>query len=111
MKRTLLAALMSGLAAAAGACSWVKTTPQGESVRVASVDEVGTCVRQGKVTVSLKNRVAGVERKPTKVATELATLARNEGATLGGDTVVAETPVSEGRQVFGVYRCGGNQGQ
>jgi hypothetical protein len=62
-------------------------------------------VRKGKVTVSLKNRVAGVERKPTKVAAELATLARNEGAQLGGDTVVAETPVSDGSQVFGVYQC------
>jgi hypothetical protein len=49
--------------------------------------------------------VAGVERKPTKVANELATLARNEGALLGGDTVVAEGSVAEGRQVFGVYDC------
>jgi hypothetical protein len=32
-------------------------------------------------------------------------LARNEGAGLGGDTVVAETHVSEGSQVFGVYDC------
>jgi len=97
--------LMAGLAAAVGACTWVKPTPAGESVRVASAETVGDCVRKGKVTVSVRNRVAAVERKPTKVASELATLARNEGATMGGDTVVAETAVSEGSQVFGVYEC------
>ena len=91
--------------ALASACTWVKPTPAGESVRVATADAVATCERKGKVTVSLKSRVAGVERKPTKVADELATLARNEGGQLGGDTVVAEGPVSEGRQVFGVYAC------
>ena len=45
------------------------------------------------------------ERKPPKVADELATLARNEGALLDGDTVVAESTVADGRQVFGVFRC------
>ena len=92
-------------AAALHACTWVKTTPEGQGVRVASAAEVIACERKGKVTVSVKSRVSGVERKPTKVATELATRARNEGALLGGDTVVAEGGVNEGRQVFGVYRC------
>lgn len=100
----LLAGLASGLLLAT-ACTWVKPTPAGESVRVATADQVGACERKGKVTVSLKSRVAGVERKPTKVANELATLARNEGGLLGGDTVVAESDVMEGRQVFGVYVC------
>jgi hypothetical protein len=40
-----------------------------------------------------------------KVAGELEALARNEAALMGGDTVVAELPVKDGRQVFGVYRC------
>jgi len=86
-------------------CTWVKTTPAGESVRVVTADAVKDCQRKSKVTVSLKNRVAGVERKSTKVANELATLARNEGGRLGGDTVVAESGISEGSQVFGIYDC------
>lgn len=100
----LLAGLASGLCLAS-ACTWVKPTPAGEGVQVATADAVAACERKGKVTVSLKSRVGGVERKPTKVATELATLARNEGGLLGGDTVVAESDVMEGRQVFGVYKC------
>lgn len=105
MNKVLVAALTVAAAGFLNACTWVKPTPAGESVRVANADAVTTCERKGKVTVSLRNRVAGVERKPTKVAQELATLARNEGAALGGDTVVAETDVSEGSQVFGVYDC------
>jgi hypothetical protein len=107
MKNIPAAATVIVLAGMLNACTWVKTTPEGESVRVASADAVADCVRKGKVTVSVKSRVGGVERKPTKVATELAALARNEGALLGGDTVVAETDVAEGRQTFGVYQCGG----
>ena len=106
MNKISAAATLVILAGLMHACTWVKTTTEGESVRVASADAVSGCERKGKVTVSVKNRVSGVERKPTKVATELATLARNEGALLGGDTVVAETAVADGRQVFGVYRCG-----
>lgn len=107
MNKLSLVLSVAVCAAALHACTWVKTTPEGQSVRVASAAEVNACERKGKVTVSVKSRVSGVERKPTKVASELATLARNEGALLGGDTVVAEGDVSEGRQVFGVYRCKG----
>lgn len=105
MNRTFAITALALLVGCLSACTWVKTTPEGAAVRVASADSVGNCERKGKVTVSVKSRVSGVERKPTKVATELATLARNEGALLGGDTVVAEGGVNEGRQVFGVYRC------
>jgi len=106
MKYPTSLALLALLLFAPGACTWVKATPEGESVRVSTLAEVAACERKGKVTVSVKNRVGGVERKPTKVATELATLARNEAVSLGGDTVVPESEAYDGRQVFGVYDCG-----
>ncbi|MGH6628262.1 MAG: DUF4156 domain-containing protein [Burkholderiales bacterium] len=93
------------MAAVVSACTWVKTTPGGEAVRVAEGSEVGDCGRKGEVNVSLKSRVGGFERKPGKVATELATLARNEAATMGANTVVAESLVKDGRQQFGAYEC------
>lgn len=86
-------------------CTWVKVTPDGAKVRVATAREVGNCERKGEVTASLKSRVGAFERKPGKVAGELETLARNEGAEMGGDTVVAESNVKEGRQDFSIYRC------
>jgi hypothetical protein len=55
-----------------------------------------------------KSDVAYIDRNREKVATELETLARNAAASMGGDTVVPETVVSEqGEQSFGIYRCGG----
>ena len=105
MIKFLNIAIVAVLAGSIQGCTWVKTTPAGEAVRVASVDAVRNCQRKSTVNVSLKSRVAGVDRKSTKVETELETLARNEGGRLGGDTVVAESTVTEGSQVFGVYVC------
>jgi len=87
------------------ACTWVKTTPGGENVRVAKAEQVTSCERKGEVTASLKSRVGGYERKPGKVAGELETLARNDAATMGGNTVVGETTVKDGTKTFGVYNC------
>ncbi|MFT5140828.1 MAG: hypothetical protein ACI9H8_000055 [Lysobacterales bacterium] len=91
------------------ACSWVKATPEAESVLVKTAEVTTDCERKGKVNVSLKDRIAGFDRKSTKVAKELATLARNEAAVMGGNTVVAESEVTDGRQEFGVYLCNSDQ--
>ena len=93
------------LIASLSACTWVKPTPEGEQVRVATAGEVEGCERKGEVTASLKSRVGGYERKPGKVAGELETLARNEAATMGGNTVVGESTVKDGSKKFGVYNC------
>lgn len=94
---------------ALAACTWVKPTPEGEVVRVAGASAVASCTRLGAVKVSLKHKLGRVERKSGKVATELQTLARNEAAVMGGDVVVAQSPVTEGRQEFGVYDCRAGQ--
>jgi len=98
-------ALVATTFVALHACTWVKPTPEGEFVRVLTADGVAGCARKGQVTVSLKDRVAGYDRNAEKVARELATLARNEGALMGGDAVVAESAEKDGRQTFGVFNC------
>ena len=42
------------LALTLNACTWVKLTPEGEKVRVATIDEVKSCERKGKTNASLK---------------------------------------------------------
>ena len=86
-------------------CTWVETTPDGAKVRVLSADEVASCTEIGKTQVSLADKVLGIKRSATKVQLELETLARNSAADLGGDTVVAVAPPTEGRQTYNVYRC------
>jgi len=87
------------------ACTWVKTTPEGARVQVVLPSELKQCTSKGEVTVRLKSRVGAFERKPGKVAGELEALARNEAATMGGDTIVARSLVNEGQQTFEVYGC------
>ena len=89
------------------ACSWVTLTPGGEKVRVLSADEVSSCEELGKAMVSLRAKVAGINRDPRQVEKELAMLARNAAADMGGDTVVAVTAVKEGKRSYKVYKCVG----
>lgn len=86
-------------------CTWVKPTPGGTDVHLADTSQVADCQRLGKVNVSVKDRIGRINRKLSKVESELGTLARNEGAVMGGNAVVAESEIEDGRQEFGVYDC------
>jgi len=88
-----------------GACTWVKPSEDGVKVAVSDGSGVSNCMRKGEVEAALKSRVGGFERNATKVAGELETLARNEAAKMGGDTIVAESNVRDGTKTYGVYRC------
>ncbi len=102
MKKSLIAACSVALLSA---CTWVKISPKGETVRlVQSQRAVESCQRLGKVNAKVVSRVV-IERDEEKVATELATLARNEAGMLGGDTIVPISEIYDGRRVFAVYRC------
>ena len=87
------------------ACTFVNLTPQGEKVRVLSADEVAHCHYVGKTTSTTTDKVAGVRRHPNAINYELQSLARNAAQKLGGDSVVADAPEVDGKQVFSVYRC------
>ena len=101
--RSVIAAL---LIAMLSACTWVKLTEEGETVTVVSAVN-SSCKRLGSTTSTTKADIASFDRKSKKVATELQTLARNSAAKMGGDTISAESEVSEnGEQTFGIYRCG-----
>ena len=86
-------------------CTWVKLTGEGENVTViSSIDPA--CERVGRTVSVGKADVANINRNKDKVATELATLARNHGAEMGGNAILAEGPVTaEGEQTFTVYKC------
>jgi hypothetical protein len=100
MTLTLLAAL------AVSACTWVKTEPGAERVQLRSAEHVRNCERIGQTTTSVRDRVAAVQRRPGKVEDELDDLARNSAVELGGDTIVADSPVRDGQRRYIVYHCG-----
>jgi hypothetical protein len=94
----------------ASACTWVKLTPEAERVRLADVSAVSECEKLGKVHTTTRQKVGLFSRSQAKVQKELATLARNDAARMGGDTVAGVTEVRDGGRTFDIYRCKGEAG-
>ena len=100
---TVLTMLLAGLLITG--CTWVKATPNAERVRIVPADRVADCAKIGDLSVYTKSRVAGVNRKAAIVKQELETLARNEAAEMGADTIISASDILDGRQSFIAYRC------
>jgi hypothetical protein len=102
--RTLVVALVLLFIGLSG-CTWVKLTTEGGKVAVASRADPA-CKKLGGTTSIGVSEIASVDRNEAKVATELETLARNQAVGMGGNTIVADGPVTkEGQQTFTVYQC------
>jgi hypothetical protein len=87
------------------ACTWVPLSDEGARVQLRTLDQVRACEQKSRVTVSVKDKIAGIARNEDKMRGELETLARNEAARVGGNAVVAESEPTDGRQVFLIYQC------
>lgn len=90
-------------------CAWVELTEGGKTVTV--VTKVpSSCKRLGSTASQTRADVATIGRNKEKIAGELQMLARNSAFRMSGDTIVAESEISEtGEQTFGVYRCGAEE--
>jgi hypothetical protein len=98
--------LLIGLCAAFSACgTWVNVTSEGRLVEVATPAQVSACTRLGSSTTNALSEIVFVDRGTRKLQQELIDLARNEAGDMGGNRIVVETPITDGRQSFGVYRC------
>ena len=96
---------MCGLALGIVACKNVALEEAAGPVRRLGVQEAPPCERLGTTHVQVTSKVLFFDRDDAKVAEELTTLARNSAARMGGNVVVAEGGVRDGKQTFGVYRC------
>ncbi|NND45629.1 MAG: DUF4156 domain-containing protein [Xanthomonadales bacterium] len=91
-----------------GGCTWVKPTAAGAGVVVAESFNVRDCRQVSTITTSVKHTIGAKERKAEKVELELTTLARNEAAVRGGDTIVPLGEVEAGARSYAVYACSGS---
>ncbi len=88
------------------ACTWVKLTALGEDVTLVQGETVQSCEKLGTTTSYIKHTIGPMDRSEDKVTNELVTLAKNQAAEMGGNTIVADGPLKEGTMSFKVYWCG-----
>ncbi len=99
--------IVVGLSVLFSACgTWVQLTSAGRLVSVATPAEVANCTRLGSSNASAISEIVFVQRGSKKLQDELIDLAKNEAGDMGGNRIVVESPIAEGHQTFGVYRCG-----
>lgn len=93
-------------------CTWVSVSPQAQQkgVIALSLDRVASCQQLSQTQVSVANTVGVFQRMPSDIEHDLTNLAINEAAKSGGDTVAALSPVKDGSQTFGIYKCLSNNG-
>ncbi|MDX1352953.1 MAG: DUF4156 domain-containing protein [Thiomicrorhabdus sp.] len=87
------------------ACSWVQPLPGAYNVALLKASEVTHCKKLGTTTSSALDSVGFYKRDTAALTEDLVLLARNEAVNMRGDTIVALTPVQNGRMQFAIYRC------
>lgn len=100
-----VASLVLMLPLFAAGCTWVEPDDAGKQVQVLYGKTLTSCTHKGDVTVSVKHKVGLYRRNELKVRDELESLARNEAARIGADSIQAVDEPLNGEQRFGAYDC------
>ena len=104
LSREAVVIALLGVAATSG-CTWVEPVAGASKVTLVMPTHVSNCKPLGTTTSQVKAQVGPIYRSESKVEEELLTLAKNSAVEVGGDTLVAESPPSEGTQKFRIYKC------
>lgn len=104
IKPTLLATSILSCALVTG-CTWAEPTELASSVSLIEQSAVQGCERLGTTTSSVKDQIGWFNRGEEKVSSELATLAQNAAASMGGNSIAIAGEAIEGAQQFIVYAC------
>lgn len=92
-------------AAVLSACSFVDLKPNAEDVLVLKPHQVRECEQVRRSSSQVLDKIWFVNRNKERMAEELATLARNTAAELGGNAIVADSDIVDGKQSFIIYNC------
>ena len=98
---TLLLSSLLGLSA----CSFVSLNPGAENIAVsADSNSLSNCKFLGNTDVSLWSKADTFQSQGT-VEDQFNTLARNQAATMNGNTVIAKSGINNGQKTYAVYNC------
>lgn len=103
--RKIVLFLAAALLGSSLGCAWVPLTEEGQDVQLLGNNEVVDCERVGNTKARVLRKLWFVPRREAIVQKELATLARNEGGKLGGNTITPMGDERDGKREFAVYVC------
>jgi hypothetical protein len=86
-------------------CTWVELNAQAKEVTLIDAAAAGQCQLLGVADSMSADHIGVLNRKKSKVALELLTLAQNSAADMGGNAVSEMAPMAAGKQSFNVYLC------
>jgi hypothetical protein len=88
------------------ACSTIEATKESKAVTLVKPSNVVGCKLLSTTNVTVTYKIGIVTRDDKVVTEELVTMAKNQAAETGGDSIVAKGPAVEGKQSFDIYKCG-----
>lgn len=86
-------------------CSFVDLNPEAKDTTVSTnANSLSNCKFLGNTEVSIWSKADSFQSQDT-VENQLDTLARNQAAAIGGNTVLANSKINNGQRTYGVYNC------
>lgn len=105
MKSLKMNIMLTTLVAAMSACSFVSLNPEANNTTVStSTSSLSNCKFLGNTNASLWSKAETFQSQKT-VESQLDTLARNEAASMGGNTVAPTSEIINGQRSYAVYNC------
>ena len=105
MRVAIAASLL--LATLAG-CTWVTQTPEALQSNIQALDTKDALVRCQQIAANqlkVATKLGALQRMPDDVEHDLRTMAINQAATVGADSVAPLTDVKDGVQTWGLFNC------
>lgn len=93
------------LALLTAACTLVQAVPGADKVTLVQPEHITQCKLLGSTKTSVLEKSGIIERNRADVLENLVALAKNGAVDMGGDTIVAGSPVEDGKQLYHIYKC------
>jgi len=87
------------------ACTWIEPTKESLNVILVKPGNVSNCQKLGTTHVTVTHKIGVLTRDEKAVTEDLITVAKNNAAKKGGDSIVARGENIEGKMSFDIYKC------
>ena len=87
------------------ACTWIEPTKESLGVILVKPGNVTNCKKLGITNATVTHKIGVLTRDKEAVTEDLITVAKNDAAKLGGDSIVAKGENIDGKMSFIIYKC------